>query len=172
MVIRLGRYYGFRTINVVRRREQAEELLRLGGDAAVATNEEDMAERVKTLTDGGGVPFALDAVAGETGAAVVPLLGRHGRMLVYGALSMKPIPLDPRALLFNERCVEGFWLSEWVRDRSVWTMLGLFRRLSKLIRRGILATEIGPTFPLTDVRAACREAEQSGRRGKVLLRFG
>ena len=31
MVIRLGRHFGFRTINVVRGRQQAQELLRAGG---------------------------------------------------------------------------------------------------------------------------------------------
>ena len=54
MVIRLGRRHGFRTLNVVRRREQVEELLREGGTAAVATNDEDLAERVRALTDGAG----------------------------------------------------------------------------------------------------------------------
>ena len=34
MVIRLGKQYGFRTINVVRRREQAEELLKEGADVS------------------------------------------------------------------------------------------------------------------------------------------
>ncbi len=54
MVIRLGQHFGFRTLNVVRRREQAEELLRLGGTAAIATNDESLAERVPALTGGAG----------------------------------------------------------------------------------------------------------------------
>ena len=49
MVIRLGRQFGFRTINIVRRREQAEELQREGADAVVATNEDSLAERVRAL---------------------------------------------------------------------------------------------------------------------------
>jgi NADPH:quinone reductase-like Zn-dependent oxidoreductase len=169
MVIRLGRRHGFRTLNVVRRREQVEELLREGGTAAVATNDEDLAERVRALTDGAGVPFALDAVGGATGSSLVSLLTRGGRMLVYGSLSLQPLTLDPRALLFGQRRVEGFWLSEWVRDQGALTMLWLFSRLKRLIRAGVLRTEIGQTFPLDQVREACRAAEQPGRRGKVLL---
>src|SRR5207248_7941574 len=67
MVIRLGRRYGFRTLNVVRRRAQAEELLRAGGTAAIATDEEPLVERVRALTGGEGVPVAIDAVGGKTG---------------------------------------------------------------------------------------------------------
>ena len=55
MVIRLGKREGFRTLNVVRRREQGEELLREGADAVVCTADESISERVRELT-GGAVP--------------------------------------------------------------------------------------------------------------------
>src|SRR5207253_9271544 len=74
MVIRLGRHFGFRTINVVRRREQAQELLQAGADAAISTDSEHIEERVRELTGGSGVPYALDAVGGATGSAVVQSL--------------------------------------------------------------------------------------------------
>src|SRR6184192_400313 len=54
MVIRLGKREGFRTINVVRRREQGEELLREGADAVVCNADESIGERVKALTGGAG----------------------------------------------------------------------------------------------------------------------
>src|SRR5262249_9031452 len=90
MVIRLGRLDGFRTINVVRRREQVEELKRLGADAVICTADESIEERVKQLT-GTGVPYALDCVGGATGSAVVRALGPRGRMLVYGTLALEPL---------------------------------------------------------------------------------
>jgi NADPH:quinone reductase-like Zn-dependent oxidoreductase len=172
MVIRLGKREGFRTLNVIRRREQVEELRRLGADAVIATNDEPLVERVRSLTVGEGVVCALDAVGGATGAEAVECLGRGGRMLVYGTLSGEPIPLSPRALMVGQKRVEGFWLSEWVREQGVVTMLLLFRRLGRLIQEGALATEIGATFPLDEVQAAVREAARPGRHGKVLLRIG
>ena len=51
MVIRLGQMYDFRTLNVVRRREQAEELLKAGGTAVVAFPEESLRERVHEWFD-------------------------------------------------------------------------------------------------------------------------
>ena len=172
MVIRLGRRFGFRTINVVRRRELAEELARQGADAVVATGEESLAERVRALTDGAGVPCAIDAVGGPTGSEVVGTLAAGGRMLVYGTLSEQPLSLDPRTLMVGQKRVEGFWMSEWVKKQSVFTMMSLFGKLGKLIQEGVLATEVGATFPLNDVRAAVRQAAEPGRQGKVLLRIG
>ena len=172
MVVRLGKRYGFRTLHVVRRREQAEELLRLGGTAAVATNDEPLAARVHALTEGKGVPFAIDAVGGATGTEALTTLARHGRMLVYGRLAGEPLAVDPGVLLLGEKRLEGFWLSEWVRDQNPLTMLLLFRRIGRLLTEGDLASEVGAGFPLDDVRAAVRQAAAPGKSGKVLLRIG
>jgi NADPH:quinone reductase-like Zn-dependent oxidoreductase len=171
MVIRLGQLDGFKTLNVVRRREQAEELLQLGGTAVVATNEESLLERVRQLTDSDGVRFAIDAVGGETGTQVISTLGRGGRLLHYGTLAGESITIDPRVLLVGQKRVEGFWLSEWVRDQGVLTMLGLFRKIGKLMRGGTLTTEVGKTFALDDIQSAVRHAAAPGRQGKTLLRI-
>lgn len=171
MVIRLGKHFGFRTLNVVRRREQADELLRAGGDAAIATNDEAIETRVHDITGGEGVPFAIDAVGGATAVAVIRALAAEGRMLVYGTLSNEPMSLDQRLLMVGNKRIEGFWLSEWVRRQGVLTMLRLFRQVRQLMRAGVLTTEVGTSFPLADIKAAVRHAETPGRQGKTLLRL-
>jgi NADPH:quinone reductase-like Zn-dependent oxidoreductase len=172
MVIRLGQRYGFRTLNVVRRPEQARELLQAGGTAAVATNDEALGERIRALTGGEGVPFALDAVGGATGSEVARHLARRGRLLCYGTLAGEPLTIDPRALMVGEKRVEGFWLSEWLRDQKPWALWWLFRKVGRLVRDGVLTCEVGTTFALADVQAAVRQASLPGRQGKVLLRMG
>jgi NADPH:quinone reductase-like Zn-dependent oxidoreductase len=172
MVIRLGKHFGFRIINVVRRREQAAELQRAGADEVICTADESIPNRVRALTDGRGVKYAIDAVGGETGAAVVQALGAGGRMLVYGTLSREPMALDTRLLMMGAKSVEGFWLSEWVREQRPLRMLRLFGTIRDLMRAGILTSEVGATFSLDDVRKVVAQAAQPGRQGKVLLRLG
>jgi NADPH:quinone reductase-like Zn-dependent oxidoreductase len=171
MVIRLGKQQGFRTINVVRRREQTDELLRLGGDAVINSSEESIAERVMALTNGAGVPFAIDAVGGKTASDAVLALGANGRMLVYGTLSMEPLAIDPRVLMVNHKSVEGFWLSQWLGRQSVVTMLLLIRRIRHLLRTGVLTSDVGATFAMHQVREAAQQAGNPGRHGKVLLKI-
>jgi NADPH:quinone reductase-like Zn-dependent oxidoreductase len=172
MVIRLAKQrLRFRTINVVRRREQAEELRRLGADAVICTADESIPNAVRTLTDGQGVKYAIDAVGGETGAAVIQALGPGGRLLVYGTLSREPIPLDPRLLMMGGKRVEGFWLSEWVRTQQPLSMLNHFALIRGLMRMGILTSEVGATFPLDEIQQAVAQPAQPGRQGKVLLRL-
>lgn len=171
MVIRLGKKHGFRTINVVRRAEQADELRQLGADEVIVSTSESVPQRVWALTHGKGVPFALDAVGGETGTNCVKALGRSGRLVVYGSLSGEPISCDPRTLLTNDLRIEGFWLSRWVKHQGPLRMLGLFRQIGALMREGVAQTDIGECFSLNRVRDAVRVAATPGRQGKVLLRI-
>jgi NADPH:quinone reductase-like Zn-dependent oxidoreductase len=171
MVIRLGKQFGFKTINVVRRREQIEELTKLGGDAVICTEEESVPTKVRALTGGSGVRYALDAVGGRTGTQAVESLGRGGKLVVYGALAMEPMVIPSRLLLTNNKKLEGFWLSEWSQRQGVVTLLRLFRDVARLIRDGVLATEVGQTFSMEQIHEAVKLAEQPGRSGKVLLRI-
>ena len=171
MIIRLGRHFGFRTINVVRRREQAEELLRAGGDAAICTCDENLEQRVQALTGGRGVSYAVDAVGGTTTLNALAALAPRGRLLIYGTLSGEPVPLDPRVLIGGQKRLEGFWLSEWTQQQGVVTMLRLFRQIIRLLRAGVLTTEVAASYPIDDIRTAVQQAEMPGKPGKVLLRL-
>jgi NADPH:quinone reductase-like Zn-dependent oxidoreductase len=171
MIIRLGRRLGFRTINVVRRREQAEELLRLGADVVICSGEESIEERVKAATHGEGVLYALDAVGGTTASALVPALAYGGRLILYGTLSGEPMAFDPRSLMVKHLCIEGYWLSNWIREQHAVKMLRLFRRLGSLIADGTLTSPIASSFPLDQVREAVKQAQQPGQHGKILLRM-
>jgi NADPH:quinone reductase-like Zn-dependent oxidoreductase len=171
MVIRLGQRDGFHTLNVVRRREQADELKRLGADVVLVESDGPLAEQV-----GRHPPlvakYALDAVGGDLGRQAVGALAAGGRLVVYGALSGEPIPLDPRALISAGCRVEGFWLGHWAKSRGVLRNLRLTRQIGRLIADGTLAQAVGETYPLERVADAVRAAEAPGKPGKVLLRIG
>src|SRR5262249_25173005 len=151
------RHYGFRTINVVRRRQQADELIKAGSDAVICTADEVLEERVSAITGGVGVAYAIDAVGGTTALSALRTLAPGGRMLLYGTLSMEPIPLDPRIVMGGQKRLEGFWLSEWVARQGILTMLKLFRTTIRLIRAGVLTTPPGPSYPLDEIRVAVAE---------------
>ncbi len=171
MIIKLGRHDGFRTINVVRRREAIAELKGLGADAVICPADGPIGDQVRGVVGGDGVKYAVDPVGGDTGTGLFDSLGEDGRMLVYGTLEQKPLEIDPRRMIAGKRVVEGFYLGHWAAARSKVKMLLLFREIADLIRKGVLATELGHEFPLGAIGDAVREAEKVGRRGKVLLRI-
>jgi len=174
MIIRLGRANGFRTVNVVRRAEQVDELKSLGADEVIVFDAADdsperMIAHVRQQT--GGVRCAIDPVGGAVGSALAECLGEGGRLLVYGSLSEQPILLHPRTLITSGVSVEGFWLGPWMLSLSLTAKLLLIRRVTRLIKQGVLITEVGDRFPLSEIQTAVTAAMEPGRAGKVLLRM-
>jgi NADPH:quinone reductase-like Zn-dependent oxidoreductase len=172
MIIRLGRHDGFKTLNIVRRREAIDELKGLGADSVIVSSEGPIDEQVRRIAGPGGVKYAIDPVGGATGTEVFRALAADGRMLVYGTLSGEPLQIDSRLMIAGKRVVEGFWLGHWMRERNIPAALKLFHEITTLIRRGVLATEIGPSFSPESIGEAVRAAEAVGHRGKVLVKLG
>ena len=177
MVIRLGKRFGFRVLNVVRRTEQIDELKSTGADAVLQFDEhqhspEQLREEIVKHVGEAGVRYAIDPVGGKTASAVVHCLGKEGRLLVFGTLSADPMSFPPRELMGPAATVEGFWLTNHMDRLRLLSKLRLVRQVGKLIRDGVLASEVGQVFPLTEVRDAVAASEQPGRRGKILLRIG
>ncbi len=171
MVIRLGKKYGFRTLNVVRRREQVEELKKLGADAVVVESDGPLPEQVRLVAPE-GVRYAIDPVGGKTASEVIASLSPGGRCLLYGSLSDEPLTIHPRFMLSGSIQVSGFWLAAWSRQQSVLTMLRLFRRVRAMMREGVLQTTFAGIYPLEEVKKAVENAAAPGKGGKVLLRIG
>jgi NADPH:quinone reductase-like Zn-dependent oxidoreductase len=172
VVLQIARQRGFKTINVVRRREQAEELKALGADEVVCTDEEDVAERVREITGKAGLRKAIDAVGGETGAAVMRSLARGGVMLVYGLLSGRPMPVDGGRMIFASSTLRGFWLGEWMRSAPPERQQATVAAMLRAMATREIVPPVEAEYPLAEVLAAVAHSERPGRSGKVLLVSG
>jgi NADPH2:quinone reductase len=169
VVLQIAKQRGFKTINVVRRREQADELKSLGADEVICTDDEDIPERVREITGKEGLRKAIDAVGGETGAAVVRALGRGGVMLVYGLLSGRPMPIDGGRMIFASTTVRGFWLGEWMRSAPPARQQAVTGAMLRAMATQEIVPPVEAEYPLSDILAAVEHSERPGRSGKVLL---
>jgi len=117
------------------------------------------------------VPFVIDAVGGMTGTAAVKCLGSGGKALLYGVLADQTIDVDPRLLITGSKCVQGFWLADWIRLQNIPTMLRTFRRVRKLMAGGVLKSDIAGVYSLDECQKAMQHVQSSGRGGKVLFKI-
>lgn len=169
VVLQIARLRGFKTINVVRRREQVEELKTLGADECICTGDEDIVERVKEITGKTELTKAIDAVGGQTGADVMRALGRNGVLLVYGLLSMEPMPIDGGRMIFTTTTIRGFWLTEWLRSAAPERQQAVTSEMLRAMATSEIVPPVEAEYKLADVLAAVEHAERRGRSGKVLL---
>jgi NADPH:quinone reductase-like Zn-dependent oxidoreductase len=172
MIIRLSKVYGFKTINIVRRAEQVDELKQLGAQHVLVEGTAPLTEQLAALNLGGSIRHAIDPVGGATGTAVVSALAPGGHCLLYGLLSGEPVSVDPRLLITGSKTVQGFWLADWVKQQGTLKMLKLLRQVRSALVDGLLQTPIAATYPLADITRALHHAQQAGRTGKVLVQLG
>jgi NADPH:quinone reductase-like Zn-dependent oxidoreductase len=168
IVIQLSRMLGFRTINVVRRSEYVDELKELGADEVIVAGE-DLEAGIRRIAGKEKVRKAIDAVGGETGAAVLRALGSGGTMIVYGALSMQPIPVDGSRLIFSSATARGFWFNRWRRTTPEAKRNEVISAMLGAMLAGHVVPPVEAEYPLAEFAAAIRHARQPARRGKVLL---
>jgi len=174
MIIRLGNHFGFRTINIVRRREQVNELQELGGDAVFcadeSTSQNELTEQIRNVCHGDLPQYAVDPVGGRLGGMLFESLGEQGRMLCFASLAGAPIPVDPRTMITNHRQLEGFWLGTAMESLSLVRKLQLIRQLGQLHQQGVFQVETFETYPLQQVTAALDAVARNHGAKKVLLR--
>jgi NADPH:quinone reductase-like Zn-dependent oxidoreductase len=168
-VIQLSKRAGIKTINVVRRRDVIDELHALGADEVLCEADEDVVTRVKDITGGKGVRYAIDSVAGRSGGQLIQALAPGGTAIIFGAISNKPLVIDPGALLFKGNTVRGWWLARWFRTASPEQISLLFAELIPLVADGTLHVPVAAAYDLADVKQAVAAAEGSERNGKIVL---
>lgn len=177
MVLQLSPHRGFKTINVVRRRAGVGEILALGGNDVICTEDEDLGQRVAEIAGPAGVSKAIDCVAGQVGADVSRALGPGGKMVVYGALSTHrqteaeklTIPLFARSLLYDTKIVQGFFLPRWFATASQERIKTAIGDTCDLVTNGALRIPDGQPLPFQQFAEAVALAEAPAHGAKPLF---
>lgn len=178
-VLQLVQQHRFKTINVIRRREQESIIRNLGGDEVICTADEDLRVRLQELTAGKGVERAIDCVAGDLGAEIVRNLSPAGTMLVYGALSSHRqtdpakflMPLFAPRLIYSTATVRGWWLPRWVPSQPLAEIRTAVSDLLTMLLKGALTPPASVRYSVSDFQEAVELADGEAGQEKVLLDF-
>jgi NADPH:quinone reductase-like Zn-dependent oxidoreductase len=112
--------------------------------------------------------IAFDAVGGELTRRLASAMPPKSRIVVYGALADEPCQINSADLLFQDKKLEGFWLSRWIKGKGMLQKLLLSSRVQKLLSNE-LQTRIQARFPLEDILPALELYKKQPTEGKVLL---
>ena len=121
--IQLGKLWGYKSINIVRKRESGMEelrsdLQRLGADVVITDEEleqKDFRDKIQELTNGGREPIrlGLNCVGGKLVNSMAKHLAFGSPLVTYGAMSKQPVNLPMGLLIFKDINFHGFWVSRW-----------------------------------------------------------
>ena len=167
-VIEIAQTKGWKTLNLVRRPEAADELRALGADAVVVDGPET-ADQALAILDGAKPRLGLNAVGGVSTTRLAGLLAERAKLVTYGAMSKEALKIPNGFLIFRDLDFRGFWLTRWLRTASQSERDAVFDGVFRLASRGCFAPHVAAEFPLAEVASAVARAGEGG--GKVLLRL-
>lgn len=162
-----ARALGVTMIGTVSTDEKAEVAKANGCTHTIVTSRENIAERVRELTDGKGVPVVFDSVGKDTLNASLDCLQVRGALVSNGT-SSGPVEIDTRVLARKG----SIWVTRpamvhYAKPRS--HMLAMARELFDLVLAGKIRSEPGQTFALEEAADAHRALESRKTIGSTVL---
>lgn len=171
MLHRLGRQMGIEVVNIVRRDEQVAQLRQQGMRQVLNSSSATFDADLREICHGQNIRLAFDAIAGEMPQQLLAAMPDHGRVTVYGNLAQQDVALNPGGLIFQDKSVDGFWLTRWVGQKNFLQSLLMWRQAQTLLLSA-LKTEVRARYPLAQAPRAVAEYEAVMSGGKVLFVMG
>jgi len=158
-LVQLTRAMGTRTIAVGRSAAKLDKALELGAEVAVNAAEENVAERIRRITEGAGADVVFECVGTEESMQEASAaLGRRGRLIFIG-YSPASFTAHPIQLVVFEQKVMG----------SVGATLNELHEAVDLVERGVVRTVIDRTLPLERFESGLEALERGELVGRAVL---
>jgi NADPH2:quinone reductase len=163
-----AKHLGAIVIGTVGSEEKAKLAAEHGCDHVLFYRTEDVAARVREITNGARVPVVYDSVGKDTFLTSLDCLRPRGLMVTFGNSSGPVGPIDPRILaqkgsLFLTRPTLG----DYVRTRA--DLEATSRDLFDVIASGAVRVRVAQTYPLRDAEGAHRDLEARKTTGSTVL---
>jgi NADPH:quinone reductase len=168
ILVQWAKAIGAVVIGTVGSQAKADLVRGYGCDHVILYRDEDVAARVREITDGKGVPVVYDSVGKDTFEGSLASLGRRGVFVSYGnasgpAPAVEPIRFMRAGSLFFTRPTMADYTA--TRDELELSANAFF----EVVATGAVKVEIGQTFPLREARRAHEALEARETIGASVL---
>jgi NADPH:quinone reductase-like Zn-dependent oxidoreductase len=165
--IEIAKTEGAISIATTRTSRKKAQLLALGADHVIVTEEEDLVARVNEITSGKGARIVFDPIGGKGLESLAAATAMNGIIFEYGALATDPTPFPLFSVLSKHLTIKGYVVFELLSDpaASPKAKQYVFNHLAS----GDFKPRIDKTFPLTQIVEAHRYLESNAQIGKIVV---
>lgn len=165
--IQIAKAEGAISIATVREGNKKAELLSLGADYVIATEEEDMVARIKEITGGLGARVIFDPVGGPVLEKLAEGAAIGGIIFEFGWLSKQPTPYPLLTALSKGLTIRGYSLMEFTRNPE--RLPAAKRYVYDRLADGRFNPKVARTFPFAQSVEAYKYLESNAQVGKVVI---
>jgi len=155
------------SIATTRKSNKKAELLALGADHVIATEEEDIVARVKEITGGKGARVIFDPVAGPLLDRLAEAAAIGGIVFEYGWLSGQPTPFPLLTALGKGLNVRGYSMMEITRNLE--KLPAAKKYVYDRLADGRFRPKVAKIFPFAQTIEAYKYLESNAQVGKVVI---
>ncbi len=159
MAVQLAKLAGARVMTTVGADGKIPKAVVLGADAVINHAKENVAERVKLLTEGKGVDVVIEHVGPAVWDICLQSLAKGGRLITCGATTGAEVKLDLRYVYSRQFTIKGSYMGTRAELVKAAELMGQKRLISVIDR----------TYPLQDARAAQELMLSRKFFGKIVL---
>jgi len=168
IVSQWAKLLGLSVIGTVSSEAKADVARKHGCDHAILYTREDVAKRVRELTNGAGVAVAYDSVGKDTFAGSIDSLRKRGLLVCVGTASGPVPPIDATQLAIKGSVyVTRPALADYIADPAEKTALAL--ELFEHVAAGRIRIEINQRYELQDAAQAHRDLETRKTTGSSIF---
>ncbi len=163
--IQIVKAEGGKSIATTRTSAKKQELLDLGADFVIATEEEDLPARVKEITSGAMARVVFDPVGGDYMNVLGQATANGGVIFLYGALSGTPTPF-PLTTFARGVAMYGYSILQFNKGDRLQAMK---KYIYDHLADGSFKPKIAKMFPFAETVAAYQYLESNQQVGKVVI---
>ena len=155
------------SIATTRKSNKKAELLSMGADHVIATEEEDMVARVKEITGGKRARVIFDPIAGPLLEKLAEAAAIGGIVFEYGWLSMQPTPFPLLTALGKGLNIRGYSMMEITRNPE--KLPAAKKYVYDRLADGRFRPKVARIFPFAQTVEAYKYLESNAQVGKVVI---
>jgi len=168
IVSQWAKLLGLSVIGTVSSEAKADVARKHGCDHVILYTREDVAKRVRELTNGAGVAVAYDSVGKDTFAGSIDSLRKRGLLVCVGTASGPVPPIDATQLAIKGSVyVTRPALADYIADPAEKSALAL--ELFEHVAAGRIRIEINQRYELQDAAQAHRDLETRKTTGSSIF---
>lgn len=168
MLCQWARHLGATVIGCVGSKEKARLAMANGCEHLIFYREDDIAERVREITHGEGVPVVYDGMGQQTFETSLNCLRPFGVMVSFGNITGQVEPFAPKILAAKGSLyVTRPTLATHIATREL--LLEGANRLIDVVSRGIVKNHVNQRYALKDTARAHRDIEARQTTGSTAL---